>query len=174
MNIRETLLEDHTKTLMQEIAEYIGDDSQRFAELVEVVVSRDKVAAQRAAWALSKVADRHPALLRGHLRELLAAAQDPPHVAVRRNIIRVLQFVDIPDRLEGEIYTYCFELASSTKEDIGVRAHALSVIGRIAQAYPELRTEIKELMRDMLSSESAGIQARIRNISKQLKINVHD
>src|SRR5512143_3955685 len=102
MNIREALLAEHSKRQTARIARYIGSDRERFAELMRWFFTGPYRVTQRAAWPMSYCAERHPELILPYLGRLLKFAErDDVHDAVRRNAMRVLQYVDVPDRLRA-------------------------------------------------------------------------
>jgi hypothetical protein len=43
MNIKEALLQEHSKAQMQKIVAYIGNDKKRFAELITLMLTADIV-----------------------------------------------------------------------------------------------------------------------------------
>ena len=50
MNIREALLEVHSKEQASKITNYVGDDRKRFAELMDYLCGPNYRLSQRAAW----------------------------------------------------------------------------------------------------------------------------
>ena len=60
MNIRDALLEVHSKAQAAKIADYVGDNSERFAELMKHLLGPVYRLSQRAAWPVSYCIERHP------------------------------------------------------------------------------------------------------------------
>ena len=169
MNIREEILREHSKAQALLIRDYIGGDPTLFADLVDLFLHDEYRVVQRAGWVISHCADQYPDLVVPHLPKFIEYAEDPPHVAVKRNVVRVMQFCQLPEDVEGLAYDLCWKFARSTKEDIAVRAHSLTVLGRIAEKYPELIDEVLTLASDFKQSESAGLKSRGRRISAKLE-----
>ena len=72
---------------------------------------------QRAAWVLSVVAEKHYELAKPWLPQMIAKMQQPGvHVAVKRNVVRILQFLEIPEELHGDVMNVCFEMLADPKE----------------------------------------------------------
>ncbi len=165
MDIRNALLRGHSKQNTLAIVEYIGDDRERFAELMRVFFSGTKLHQQRAAWVISVVAATYPDLIRKYLSRL--ADQLPRrdvHDAVKRNIVRLLQFVPIPDRLKGKIYSHCLDLIGDPQEAIGVKAFAISVAASIAKNEPALMKELRSITELIREDASPGVKVRLREI----------
>ena len=54
-----------------------------------------------------------------------AVERSDGHVAVRRNVARILQFIEIPKRLEGRVYDACYNLLDDAHQPVAVRVFAL-------------------------------------------------
>jgi hypothetical protein len=86
-------------------------------------------------------------------------------VAVKRNVVRILQFVDIPEDLHGEVMNICFELLGDLRETIAVRVFSMTVLARLAEIYPDIRQELRIIIEDELSHQpSAGFKSRAKKI----------
>ncbi|MCB0631186.1 MAG: hypothetical protein R2824_19205 [Saprospiraceae bacterium] len=169
MDIRESLLEEHSKQQALKIAGWIGNDPQRFAVLVELMLDEEYRVGQRAAWVLTHCLDQHPELLQPHLERLIHNLQDNvQHEAVRRNTVRALQFVDIPEELLGETADLCFRYLMDVNEPVAVRVHAMSVLWNICRKEPELSQELKLIIEDQWEYASAGFRSRGRKILKAI------
>ena len=169
MNIREEILKEHSKKQAEKIAAYVGNNKQRFNTLAKLFISGDYRITQRAAWIISSCAENHPSLILPHLSDFIEYAHNPPHVAVKRNVVRVLSFIDIPENMEGKAFDFCLPLVTSVKEDIAVRAYAITVIGNIALKYPELRGEVCEILYMFRDDDSAALRSRSRKVLAKLK-----
>ncbi len=137
------------------VVEFIGDDSKRFAELMKCFFAGDYRLTQRAAWPMNYCAERHPKLILPYLPKLLACLdREDMHVAVKRNVMRLLQTIEIPKRLTGKAYSHAVDLLDDADEPVGVRCFAMTVAARIAKAEPDLlhsTAAFKVRARDILS-----------------------
>jgi hypothetical protein len=86
------------------------------------------------------------------------------HDAVRRNVMRALQFVEIPPRLLGEIASICFDELASPVSPIAVRACAMTVLERVVEREPELGRELRLVIEQQLPYATAAFQARARKV----------
>src|SRR5688500_11545215 len=102
MDIRKELLKEHSKRQTTKIVNYIGNSSARFKALVKNFLDGPYRVTQRAAWPLSYCVQEHPKLIKPHLKSILTMLdKKDAHVAVKRNIMRLLQDIEIPKQLYG-------------------------------------------------------------------------
>ena len=165
MDIRRALLEEHSKRQTMAIVEYIGDDPERFTELMDVFFAGEYRAMQRAAWPLNYCAERNPRLIYPYLDKLVdLLARRDVHNAVRRNIARLLQYVEISEQLRGKVYSLCVNLVDDTEEPVAVRVFALTVAANIAKPEPDLTGELKLIVEKHLPHTTPAFRARARRI----------
>jgi hypothetical protein len=147
------------------ITAYIGDDKERFAELVRIFFAGDYRTMQCAAWPINHCIERNPALVYPYLERLVdLLARKDVHDAVRRNVARLLQYVEIPVELQGKIYALCVDLVDDADEPVAVRVFALTVAARIAELEPDLLSELKLIVKKHLSHTTAAFHSRARRI----------
>lgn len=168
MHIKEALYAEHSKAQCLRIAEYIGRDSERFTELMKCFLGSDPRLTQRAAWAVSHCSDRHPELLYPHLEAMISNLRNKVHVAVRRNTVRLLQYLDIPEELLGEAADICFSYLADPGETIAVKVFSLTVLANICKREPDLGNELKLLLEEQLPYSSAAFKNRAGKILREL------
>lgn len=169
MDLQKALLKEHSKTQTGKIVRYVGNDPQRFSELVDVFLKGPYRVTQRAAWPLSICVEQHPEIAKPHLKKLVKNLRQPAlHNAVKRNIVRLLQFVQVPKSLQGEVADICFEYLQNNQEAIAVRAFSMTVLANIVKTNPDLKHELVMILEDILPYGSAGMISRARNTLKQL------
>lgn len=165
MDIRQALLEEHSKRQTMAIVDYIGGERDRFAELMKVFFAGEYRTTQRAAWTLNYCATRNPSLVYPYLERLVdLLARKDVHNAVRRNIVRLLQFIEIPERLYGKVYSLCIDLVDDTTEPVAVRVFAMTVAANIAKKEPDLLGELKLIVEKHLPHTTAGFRSRARRV----------
>ena len=118
---------------------------------------------------LSIIADKHPFLIKPYLPLLVKQLHNPKHDAVKRNVLRILQFIDIPDEVMGELADLCFNFLTSSKEAIAIKVFAMTILERIVRQYPELTQELIIIIEDQMPYGSAGFKSRGTKILKALK-----
>jgi len=165
MDIREALMAIHSKRQAMAIVEFIGDDAQHFAELMKIVFAGEYRLTHYAAGIMGYCVERRPELIRPYLTKLLdCLKRDDLHDAVKRNVVRLLQYVEIPRGLAGKVYAYCVDLVDDACEPVAVRAFALTVAARIAKPEPDLMNELRLIVRKHLPHTTAAFQKRAREV----------
>lgn len=151
MQLRDEILIEHSREQSEKIAGWIGDKPARLAELIGLFLHDEYRVVQRAAWIMSIVAQKHPALLKPHLKAMISRmGDDGIPVAVKRNVVRVLQFMPIPEDLQGPVMDYCFRFLEDPQETVAVRVFSMTVLANLAKQYPEIKNEIILLIEDQL------------------------
>ncbi|MDH3651021.1 MAG: hypothetical protein OEQ53_15145 [Saprospiraceae bacterium] len=150
------------------IVNYVGDNPDRFSSLCKVFLYGTYRLSQRASWAVNYCVRSHPDFILDRFDELLEMLDRSHHDAVKRNILRMLQYVDIPTRWQGSFYTRCLHFLGSSKEPIAVRVFSMQLLYNIAKGTPELEEELRQLLRDIPLDASPALHARSRNLLKEL------
>ncbi len=165
MDIRQALLAVHSKQQAVTIVEFIGDDPKRFAELMKLFFEGEYRLTQRAAWPMSYCVEQHPELIRPYLSKLINCLdRDDQHDAVRRNVLRFLQYIEIPKRLAGKVYAHCIDFIDDPDQPIAVRAFAMTVAVRIAKSEPDLMNELRLVVSKHLPHSTAAFKVRARQV----------
>ncbi len=165
VNIREELLTEHSKSQITKIVHYIGNDENKFTELINLFFGDDLLVIQRSAWVLSHVVINYPFLIKPYYEEIIKLLEKDVHDAVKRNIFRLLQFVEIPEKWETKILDICFNTIVNREEAVAIRAFAISVAHRICNIYPELMAELKIILNDNLDMEKPAFVSRVKMVS---------
>jgi len=173
MKIDKQLLTAVTRAQYQAIVRYIGNNPARFAELVNVFLAGPYRLTQRAARPLSMCCETHPTLIYPHLKQILRlAGQQGAHAAVKRNVMRLLQFITIPPAHRGTVVQLGFQFFENRTEPIAIRVFAMTVLAQLSVFLPELKNDLIPLIEDELPMGSAAFVSRGRKVLKQLKANL--
>ncbi|OSZ79727.1 hypothetical protein CAP36_00220 [Chitinophagaceae bacterium IBVUCB2] len=168
MNLRETILAEHSKANCVKIVNWVGHNQQRFNQLFELFLNDEPLIVQRAGWPLSYAVEAHPSFIEKHFSRLLKNLHKPKlHNAVKRNTLRLLQVVSIPEEFHGEVMNTCFNYIISPDEKPAIKAFSLAVLQQLAKQYPDILPEIKSIIEDKWDNESAAFRSRARKILKE-------
>ena len=163
MDIRTELLREHSARQTQRLAQYACSHPTCLAQLLQVFWYGDLRERQLAAGVLGVVGERRPRWLVPHLPGLLAAAQPNTgqHPAVRRGIVRALQYMAVPPEWQALAFDTCLTLLNAPKEPVAIRAYALTAAARLAAPYPELVAEVLAAAeKALIHTTSAALRAR--------------
>ena len=171
MDIEKEILAVRSKEQVDKFVKWVGKDKKRFKQLMEYFLQGEEQLAKKAAWIIGHSAEYYPDLISPWLKPMIKIMQKPGvHGAVKRNVVRILQFVDIPGSLKGSVANLCFELISSIDEPIAVRTFSMTVLAKIAQEEPELRKELEIIVRQMLPYATPAFRAQAKKILKNPEI----
>jgi hypothetical protein len=171
MDIENQILAVRSKEQVVKIVKWIGKDKIRFEQLMKHFLLGEEQLAKKSAWIIGHCAELYPDLVSPWLKPMVKIMQKPSvHGAVKRNVIRILQFIDIPRSLQGTVANLCFEFITSTDEPIAVRTFSMTVIANIAKEEPALRKELEIVVRQMLPYSTPAFRARAKNILKNSDI----
>ena len=169
MNLREAILAGHSKTNCEKIVKWIGNNQQRFDELVKIFLNDEYIVVQRAGWPLSELAIKYPSHIQPHLGTILTYVNKPGlHTAVKRNTVRLLQKIIIPKKYHGKVMTICFDYLLCPDEEIAVKAFSLTVLHNLSKSYPEIKQELKTIIEDRWEFETAAFHSRAKKILKDI------
>lgn len=165
MNIVNTLAAGQSKSSCEKIVRWIGNDQKRFDELVALFLQGDFTTAQRAGWPLSEIVELYPLLVQKHLGGIIyKVKQAGNHEAVKRNTVRLLQYIEIPEEFHGEIMDLCFNYIMSPTEKPAVKAFSLTILQNLAKIYPDIKHELKTVIEERWDFETAAFHSRARKI----------
>jgi hypothetical protein len=172
MNYREKLLDQHSLSNTISIAEYIGEDKERFYTFLQLFYTGDQLLIQRGSWVLSKCYDINPVLFAEFIPRILELLDlKDSHDALKRNVLRILQHEQIPEFYQAKMWDYCFHIMQSRKEPIACRAHAMSILTNLCDTYPELWNECLPFLQELTKSESAGLRSRANHVLRKVKLD---
>ncbi len=167
MNIREELLKEkiHSKLQALKIAEYAASSTERFKALMQCFLSNEYRLAQRAAWSVSWAAEKNAAIIQPYIKDLVGQLlRTDVHDAVKRNSVRVLQKIKIPENVHGELMNNCFMLIESNATAVAIKAFALTTLFNLYKIYPEIKTELKLIIEERWNHESIAFKQRAKKI----------
>ncbi len=163
MDIREEALKEHSKAQTNKIVAWIGKDEARFRQYLYLFLHDEYRVVQRISWVICDIAEKYPDLVEKNMGDMINRLDDPGiHTAAKRNVIRVLQFLDIPEKYHAKVFDICLKYLSDPHEAIAVRVFSMSVASRLAKLYPELAKEVIEYINVSLKNSSAGLRSRSR------------
>lgn len=171
MDLRAQILKEHSKANADKIAAWVGNDQKRFSLLLDLFLHDEYRVVQRSSQIITKIGDLHPQLIIDNIDTLVNRMAEPgAPVAVKRNVIRLLQFVPIPEHLHSIVMNTCFDLLADVKETVAVRAFSMTVLANLAKFYPDIKQELAAIIEDQLELDpTPGFKTRGQKVLAQLK-----
>lgn len=169
MNIRHEVSSGLSKSNAIKVANYIGCDAKLFKQLVAIILENDIKIAPQAAWTLSCCVKQCPDIIYTQLEKLIDNLDKKNlHDAVKRNTVLVMQYIAIPEALQGKVANTCFRYLSSNKEAIAVRAFSMTVLYNICIQQPELKNELKLIVKEQMRNGEPAIVSRGKKVLNAL------
>jgi hypothetical protein len=169
MDLLRSIEKEHSKTQCEKIIKYVGGDKERFAELMQVFLNGEYRVSQRAAWPLSICVEKNPELITPWFKQVLPLLKKPGvHIAVVRNVVRLLQHVQIPKRFHGQVMNDCFEFIADNDTPPAIKAFSLTILENLSVSYPDIKPELKLIIEERWPYETAAFHSRARKVLKKL------
>ncbi len=169
MDLRNQILLEHNKENCNRIVAWVGRDLAKFNELFDLFLNDEYRVTQRAAWPMSYCVIAHPVFMENNFDKLIQNLKRPGiHNSIKRNTVRLLQAIDIPEKYEGAIMEICFQYVESPTEAVAVKAFSLTILGNLAKKYPEIIPEIKLLIEDQIPHQTAAFKVRAKKLLNEL------
>jgi hypothetical protein len=172
MNIGDELVQYQVQSKAQAlaIAEYATSTNETFQELIHCFMSDDPRLAQRAAWSVSWGARKNPDMIQPYVGVLVnQLGRTDVHNAVIRNSLRILEEIEIPEIYHGQVLNTCFDFISKRETAIAIKAFSLTILFNLTRLYPEIKNELKMIVRENIEFETAAFRSRGKKILAKLK-----
>lgn len=168
MKLKDELLKEHSLIQATKISQWAVESKSNLKELMQAFFGKEKLLVQRASWSASKAYELKPEWFESYIPQLIRCLEKPIHESVRRNSLRMLQTMEIPESLQGELIHILFTLLMDTKTESAAKAFGMSVANNIVQQYPELKSELKIIIEDQLPYATPSFKSRANKIIKKL------
>ena len=169
-SIRERIWNDYSKASFQQIALELSKDDRAFNEFLHLLQDTEKTVINRAAWILSFIFEINKSYIMDALPQLVKLIQETnATIALKRNILRILQFVNIPESLHDAVMQVSFDHLENRQMAVAVRCSSMTVLANLAKYYPEIKQEITAILHtDLHYGTSAGFRSRAKRILNEL------
>jgi hypothetical protein len=152
---------------IKHIASLCADNPGDFDNLLKCMEGSDPHLGALAAWAMSHAVSLRPDILkRNHFDRMVGLAGQTTHSALKRNILRAWQMVELPGELQYSIADIALKFLSSSGEDIAVKAFSITVLQNCLKQIPELKEEILFILEREMPHASAAYIVRAGKFMK--------
>jgi hypothetical protein len=137
----QVLLIRNKRDVNRAVAE-IEKNASLLGVLMEMISTCRRQEAGKPAWVFGHIGESCPEEACKYLPEMLFVLQQKnTHDAVKRNIIRVLSFIHVPENLLSACLEICYAFFLNRKEAVAIRTFSMSAIERMIGKSPELQDE---------------------------------
>jgi len=169
MNLLSELKIDSSGARVRKIAWHVLEHPETFEELMSCFLSEDYRIAQRASNVVNHCVESKNELVYPYINTIIEHLKKTVHDAVKRNSMRMFQFIDIPEEYLGEIAGLGFKYLDSEKEAVAIRVFSMTVLYNITRKFPGIKDELKMMIEDHLPYGTAGFKARAKKVLKDLE-----
>lgn len=153
----------------EELTAYLKSHPERFGELIHLALSNLPPDSARAAWMLSTCMTKND----GRVTPLKAQIIDVIPTVIdgqQRELIKVLQKLDLSETEEGTLFDVCVQLWCDLKKISSIRFMAFNYLLTVCKKYPDLKTELSLLSEDhYFDTLSDGIKRVLQKNLKEIK-----
>ena len=168
MKISEQLKVELSRWNVDYVSGFVGNDPDRFHELWNLVFPENYPISQRAAWAIDIIIEKYPDLIKPYLDQLLVILPEIQHNAIKRHMMKILTFQEIPEKYLGKIIDLCFEWIQENDMPVAVKVHSMQVIFNTMLKFPELKDEFVAVLEDQMPKNSVGFKSRATRLIASL------
>ena len=137
-------------------AEEVDATPERLSELLALLDHPNRQLAWHAAWALEKLFEKYPEHFQQNiLNHLSDKIINTNNESIRRLLLNIISFANLPDDLPIALINSCFEWILFVKTPIAVKVASIYYLQRVCQRELELMTELKLCVQLLLENDSS-------------------
>lgn len=156
-----------TTGVADEVAARISHDQALFDRVFGAIRSADAGLAMRSADAVEKAARLNPALLAGHVPDLLELARDATRQEVQWHVAQMLDDVPLTESQQDITVAALKRMFTESKSKI-VQAAALQPLVQTALKRPDLLPQARVLVESALASGAPSVRGRACKLAAEL------
>ncbi|CAG0960536.1 hypothetical protein FLAV_00677 [Flavobacteriales bacterium] len=167
---KETIFEKVlTHSHKKEMIFYINQHANSFEEAIKLSLAHKPPYSWRAAWLLWGCMKKNDSRIQKHVKSFICIL---PKIKdnQKREILKILEKMNIPEKLEGLLYSHCATIWVEVNHQPSVRFYALKSLIKTAQKYPELSAEVVLLTQNQYTETlTAGIYKSVKKMLLKIK-----
>ncbi|MDT8309429.1 MAG: hypothetical protein RQ866_07840, partial [Bacteroidales bacterium] len=114
--IKKLIGTDHSRSYTDYLVGIIMKRNELFDDVWQIFAAREEDFSRKAAWVLMHAVTQKPGLITPYLDELVEILPKLIHDGEKRNAIKIVSLVEIPERLYGMLVEICFRWLNNTHE----------------------------------------------------------
>ncbi|ASB50760.1 hypothetical protein [Alkalitalea saponilacus] len=151
------------------LAKQLFEQQEGIPIVIKCITNRDKKVAWRAAWILDNFSRENHKMLIPFVNRFCEILISTPHQGVRRHLTNILCAFPAETIEDGRVVDACLKWITEEKSDIAVKANAMQLVANICRVYPELASEIINVIEQGMENGSPGIKNRGEKIIASLE-----
>ena len=169
MDIREVLSGGDLRSVghVDEVVTFVGNDPDRFSELMTVLTDDRHVVRMRSADAMEKVTRHYPALLQAHQASLFEQLQIATQQEVRWHLAQLMPRMTWTEEEASDIVRVLTDWIAAETSAI-VIVNALQAMFDLSAMHSRFRDELKALLETQLAAGSPAVKSRAKKLLHKL------
>lgn len=139
---------------------------------MDIFLGEEYRPAQRGAQVVGDLGRAKPNWLQAYHGRMIAAADNPLHDAIKRNVMRYFSELPLSALSEedaGNLLDVAFRLFESPHEAIAIRVFSMQVVANFTEQYPELKDELRGVIEITIAEGTTpGFRSRGTKILRRL------
>lgn len=139
---------------------------------IEILFELNEHTAHRIAWRsaylLDLAHDSDNSVLDNYLPRIIERTPKLTNQSIKRHYLRILSQHDLSELADGTLLDCCLEWLQTDETPIASKAHCMTIVHKLTLHYPELITEFKAVLENLLPYGSKGEVSRAKIILKEL------
>ena len=169
MDIREVLSGGDLRSIghVDAVVEFVGNDPDRFNELMTGLTDDRPVVRMRSADAMEIVTRHHPELLQAHQSSLFQQLQIATQQEVRWHLAQVMSRMTwTEEEASGIVHVLTDWIDTETSAIVIV--NSLQAIFDLSAVHPRFRDELKAMLETQLETGSSAVKSRSKKLLQKL------
>jgi hypothetical protein len=168
-DFQNTILKARSKLSITQIALLALEDETKLDLLLQNIRSENERLFYISSWALSDISEIYNEILFDKVLYIVETINNSSHQGLKRNLMKVIQLVAIPEDLEFKIGEMCLCFLKKRDETIAVKAYSVTVLENLLSKNIVFNEEVLfELEKQMIYSTPA-FHARAKKYLKKAK-----
>jgi hypothetical protein len=167
----EEQLVESSRALTDLIVADIGSNQYQFDRIMELMYRDEYPLSMRAAWVAFLVGDKHPEVVKPHVKKLVTMLHAVKVEGVKRSALKMLEPNThlLSEDEFGMLADLAFSWAEDPKQPIAVRAFSIDILLRVIKVYPDITNELIAILEGIMPDGSKGLKNKCSKLLKQLR-----
>ncbi len=167
--IANVLEQERDKYTISILLERMARDGFSLDAYFTEVDERDQPVKWYLTWTLSHYFDAYPHANLASQQLIWKALQKTDHKGMLRDFWRMLTCFKVDEEIAGAVYDKALHTCASPMHAVAVRVHAMQVAYDIASDYPELLSEVLNVLHQLPEEDEKGVLSRKKKLIEKIK-----
>ena len=169
----EDILIRSSKKLCLEAAQCASESEEFLDNLIDLSLKNTKPFSHRSSWAILYLGQKHPNVIRPHLRKIVSRLPELESHTQVGSFLRLFDVVKFDHEEFGELLDFCIHVMRMPAEREYVKVIALNIMLRFGKVYPDLAQElIEQIELSQEQFEMSHCKRKAKAVLKELeKVN---